>query len=230
MATKKSGTTTRKSTTKTTKSATTVSPKAEKVEKVEQVIVEERKTEEQPIVKEVLYTNSGDKMMSIIHLSTGRTPVSYGNGKKKVFKGYGDKFSISTREFEQEFAPSSVGEALLKQKILAVGEDCPQEIKDRLDINFDEKELLSPRAYRELLTLPTEDVCNLFKDLCMEHKYMVVRCFADDLETNDGRNCHRDKITKLNDISKAYVNVERGERGMFANILEEMSNRESKKY
>lgn len=190
-------------------------------------LVESPKTEEPP-VQRVIYQNAGDQMMTIVHLYSQRTPVSYGNGKKKVFNRFGEKFSISVREFEQEFASSPVGEALLKQKILAVGEDCPKEIRERLDIDYSANELITPDRYRTLLSLDTQDAIELFETLCFEHKQLMAKIFADDFESNDGRNCQREKIKALNDVSKKYVNA--GETGMFALLLEAISEKEKAEY
>lgn len=186
------------------------------------------KKEEEPPVKRVVYQNAGDQMMTVIHLYSQRTPVTYGNGKKKVFNRFGERFSISVREFEQEFATSPVGEALLQQKILAIGEDCPKEIRERLDIDYSAKELITPERYRTLLSLEKDEVVELFESLCFEHKQLMAKIFADDFESNEGRNCQRDKIKALNDVSKKYVSA--GEKGMFAAILQAISDKEEADY
>ena len=184
----------------------------------------------QPIreVQKIIVQSAGDQMMTVIHLYAQRTPIPYSNGKKKVFNRFGEKWSISVREFEQEFAPSPVADALLKQKIIAVGDDCPQEVRDRLDIDYDFSQLITPERYKTLLTLGIDEVCALFEQLCFEHKQFMAKCFVDDFENNDGRNCQREKIKALNDLSKKYV--EGGERGMFASLLEDVTNKEKKQY
>lgn len=224
---------TRKSTSTGTKKTTSAKkPKAEKPVIEEKALpVETAQTEieaPQPVVQAVVYKNAGDEMMTVIHLSSSRTPVSYGNGKKKVFERFGDRFSLSVREFEQEFAPAPVADALLKQKILAVGEDCPKEIRERLDIDFDDNELLTPTRYKELMKLDKDAVCELFEQLCIEHKRLVARLFMDDFEGNQGLNCQRDKIMALNEISKRGLGE--GERGLFAGLLEDISAKEAANY
>lgn len=222
---------TRKSATSTKKTTTARKPKAEKPAIENATAVETVLTAQvapQPAVQAVVYKNAGDEMMTVIHLSSSRTPVSYGNGKKKVFERFGDKFSISVREFEQEFAPSPVADALLKQKILAVGEDCPKDIRERLDIDYNDGELLTPARYKQLVSLNTPELIDVFTPLCREHKMLVARLFMDDFESNGGRNCQREKIKALNDISKQCVGE--GEKGFFATLLSWITEKEEKEY
>lgn len=214
-----------KKTTSARKSSKVTKPAVEEVASVETVLIEEPTP--QPVVQAVVYKNAGDEMMTVIHLSSSRTPVAYGNGKKKVFERFGDKFSISVREFEQEFAPTPVVDALLKQKILAVGEDCPKEIRDRLDIDYNDGELLTPARYRELVRLELPQLIEVFKPLCKEHKLLVARIFMDDFESG-GQNCQYEKIKALNDISKEGLG--QGERGAFATLLDWITEKESQKY
>lgn len=180
-----------------------------------------------PVVQKVLYANAGDEMMTVVHLYPSRTPVSYGNHKKKVFERFGDRFSLSVREFEQEFAPAPVANALLEQRLLVVGDDCPQEIRDRMGLNYGTKELLDPVTAQTLVSLPADELCEVFRALCMEHKRLAIKLFADDFEKG-GRNCQRDKLLKLNEVSKEFV--EPGERGMCADLLDEITRKEEKSY
>ena len=222
---------------RTTKQATEkTSAKKVKEEKpvIEESVIEpeiinaaENEPIETPQVQPVLYANAGDRIMTVIHLSFSRTPVYYGNGKKKVFNKFGEKWSISVREFEQEFAPSSVPTALFEQKVITVGEDCPKDIRERMELGYQPNEILSERQARELFSMSDDELCELFDTLCLEHKRLIVKCFADDLE-NGGLHCDRNRLLKLNDISKNYV--EDGQRGMFANILEEITYNEAQNY
>lgn len=223
-----------KSTNKTsTTKKNTVAPKKEPPAEVETVVtipVEtavEAPVASTPVVPQVVYANPGDQMMTVIHLDLGANYVSYGNGKQKVFKNFGDKWSISVREFEQEFAPSTVGTLLLQQRLLAVGDDCPQETRDRLDLNYGKKELLTLKQKSAIYTMPEDELVDLFNGLCYEHKVLVARCFADDFE-NGGFHCERSKIKRLNDASKAFV--QKGERGMFAPLLEQITHAEEEDY
>lgn len=223
-------TTSAKSTTKktTTKKKTTSElPIEEKVVEpvVEQPVMEEPVADQTPTP--VVYANPGDKMMTVIHLCFSRTPVHYGNGKVKVFNKFGDKFSLSVREFEQEFASSAVGSALLEQRLLAVCDDCPDETRERLDLEYKKGELLNPQTVKALYTMPDSQLCEVFENLCMEHKILVAKYFADDFE-NGGFHCSRAKIKKLNDISKKYV--EEGQRGLFAGLLEQITHAEEENY
>ena len=219
---------TKTTTSKTTKKSTKAEKPVEKATSVETVLTEPTTVAPNPVVQAVVYKNAGDEMMTVIHLSSSRTPVSYGNGKKKVFERFGDKFSLSVREFEQEFAPSPVVDALLKQKILAVGDDCPNEIRERLDIDYSNGKLLTPKQYKELVTLDTAELKDVFEHLCKEHKVLVARLFMDDFELNEGRNCQHEKIKALNDISKK--DVAEGERGLFAGLLEDITAKEAMHY
>lgn len=190
------------------------------------VIKEEKKAappvEEKPVtVQKLIYQNAGDQMITLYHLYPNRTPVYYGNGRKKVFNKFGEKWSISVREFEQEFAPTPVAEMLLKQKTLVLGSDCPDEVRERLDIDYTDGKLITPEVYKILLGLNTDEVCQLFEDVCIEHKQLMVQIFCDDLEATKGQHCQREKIKALNDISKKYV--EAGKPGMFASLLKAIS-------
>lgn len=219
-----------KTTTTSTKSSTT-KKKAKAPEQAAQPKVVETPAvsavEASPSPTQIIYANPGDKMMTVIHLDFGANYVSYGNGKQKVFNHFGDKWSISVREFEQEFAPSPVGALLLQQRLLTVGDDCPQETRDRLDLNYEKNELLNPNQIKTIYTMPEDELVELFKELCYEHKILVARYFADDFE-NGGFHCERTKIKKLNDASKAYVKD--GERGMFAPLLEQITHAEEENY
>lgn len=237
-----------KSTTKKTTTKKKTTSELPVVETTVQIAVEEP-IEEEPVTvtvdaepdvepvetapASVVYANPGDKMMTLIHLCFSRTPVHYGNGKVKVFNKFGDKFSLSVREFEQEFASSSVGSALLEQRLIAVCDDCPADTRERLDLEYGKGEILNPKTVKGLFTMPDEQLCEVFENLCMEHKALVVQYFANDLEPpqmggTNGFHCSRAKIKKLNDISKKYV--KEGERGMFASILEQITRAEEENY
>lgn len=220
--------TTAKSTAKkTTTKKTSKEASVKEVKDAKPVAAEAVEKASEPVTQTILYTNAGDQMMTVVHLCLSRTPVSYGNGKKKVFNTYGEKFSISVREFEQEFAPSPVGTALLEQRVLVVSDDCPAEVRDRMNLNYKDGELLTLNRLNALFGMSLDELCELFEALCVEHKSLVVQKFMDDFEAG-GRNCDRQKLLKLNELSKKYVKD--GSRGMFASLLEDVTNKESQTY
>lgn len=170
---------------------------------------------------------AGDETVTTIHMHKNAdgisTTINYGQGKTRSYYQYGESQDMSLREFEQEFAPSPVGKRLLDKKILIVGDNCPKSTRDRLGLNYEDGEFLTPNQVEGLLDLQADELCEIFEQLCLTQKHMVVKIIAEEYY-NGGNRATRDKIGKLNKASKQFTD---GQPGMLAAILEEMNATDS---
>ncbi|MHC1722451.1 MAG: hypothetical protein AB9836_04500 [Aminipila sp.] len=185
---------------------------------------------QQPNVEKVIVSNADDAMVTIFHMdqcaSGIDTPVKYGNGKIKKFRNFGEKWDISLKEFEQEFVNSPVASRLFVQRILIVGDNCPQEVRERCDLLYGEDDFLTPIQYKKLTKLSKEELCGIFSLVNMPQKELIVRKFAELID--GGESVDYDKVEALNEISKHFV--EKGEEGMFAHILKALLDAKVKNY
>lgn len=175
-------------------------------------------------VQNIVMKRAEDEMMTVRHMiqcAKGiSTPITYGSGKIKKFYNFGETFDISVKEFEQEFAPTPLVRALLQQRILIVGENCPEEVRKRLELNYQEGEFLTEDQLKNLLLIPTKELCEIFESLCMSQKEIVLGAIANDVE-NGARNITREKVEEINKVSKKFVDS--GKKGMLAPVLERLN-------
>ena len=126
-------------------------------------------------------TLTGDEKVTVICMEKCGpgicVAVKYGPRGEKIrkWRSYGEKVDMSVREFEQELAPSPVGKILLDKRIIVVGDNCPKEIRDRLKLNYEDGEFLSPDQVEDLLNLPIDTICDIFENLCLNQKEMIAK-------------------------------------------------------
>lgn len=97
--------------------------------------------------------------------------------------------------------------------------------------NYEPGEIMDERLFGGVLDEKEDRLLELFENLCTEHQEMIGKRFIEAFEKGDPRANDREKITKLNELSKKrYLDAEKGDpkrKGIFWPIIEGLNRKES---
>ena len=123
-----------------------------------------------------------------------------------VIPGYGSLrpnsyLDVPKREFGGKFMTPLVRKLIHKRHLIVLN-GLTEDERKRYDCDYKEGEVLSEKAFDHLLDYEPQELGEIFKRLCPEHKKFVCRRIITAFENNDWR-LNVEKVKTINDISKS---------------------------
>lgn len=106
----------------------------------------------------------------------------------------------------------------LERRWLIVLDGMSDDEREAFGVAYREGEILDRTAFRRMVSIPTEEICEIFKKLCPSHQEMVGRRFYEAYNSRD-ENVTREKVIALRNLSKRLgLDIQ-----AFQTILKEMN-------
>lgn len=121
---------------------------------------------------------------------------------------------IPKNDFLQSLGVPIVDE-LIRKKSLIVLDGLTKEEREKFNLDYKEGELLTKDAFFKLFDFKKEEICEIFKKACIEHKTLIVKMFYTAYFENHDNRVNFEIVKALNDCSKDIK-----KEGLFAPILE----------
>lgn len=139
----------------------------------------------------------------------------------------GGTIDIPKKDFLQGIG-RPVNAELLKKRRVIVLKGLTDEEKKRFGVDYSSTEILDAQAFNQLLDLPKDEICEVFKQLCVEHKKIVAQAYLtayfehynEDGQQEPDKRVSPDTVRALNKLSKVVV-----KEGMFTKILDDFGRR-----
>lgn len=106
---------------------------------------------------------------------------------------------------------------LLQERKLIIIDGLNQDERERYGVLYKEKELLDLNSFQHLLDFDIPQICEIFSNLCEEHKKLVCKLFTTARAENNDNRVTLEKMKALNKISKGT-----DKNGLFSHIIEDM--------
>lgn len=120
---------------------------------------------------------------------------------------------VSKREFSSKFM-TALARKLIDRRYLLVVDGLTQEERQRWNCDYKAGEIMDERVFDKMLDYPTDQIADIFRHLCPEHREFVAKRFISAAERKDNRVALA-KVTALNDICK-----ESGGEELFRPVIE----------
>lgn len=108
---------------------------------------------------------------------------------------------------------------LLEERNMIVLDGLTDDERKLYGVNYVEGEFIDEKLYESLLTMPEEDLIEIYRGLCPEWKRLVAVKFAEAYAANKLK-VSRDALLALNRESRKY---DKGGKGAFRGIIEKMN-------
>lgn len=141
---------------------------------------------------------SDDDMVTMLYLaevSPDDTLILPGYGSLRPH-GY---LQVPKREFGSKFM-STLARKLIDRRFLIVVSGLDEEEQERWNCRYKPGEILSEKVFDKMLQMPIDELCEIFRHLCREHRQFIVTRFITAAERKDNR-VSLDKAVALNKIS-----------------------------
>ena len=185
--------------TKQTKAKTVAKPKEEKSYTEKQVQELIAKAVNEALSKMAAKTEETDSVTVLFLAEVSPENVF-------VIPGYGSLrpnsyLDVPKREFGGKFMTPLVRKLIHKRHLIVLN-GLTEDERKRYDCDYKEGEVLSEKAFDHLLDYEPQELGEIFKRLCPEHKKFVCRRMITAFENNDWR-LNVEKVKTINDISKS---------------------------
>ena len=97
----------------------------------------------------------------------------------------GGTLTVSKEAFFSKL--NSTAEFMLRTRQLIVVSGLNDEERERYNVAYKDRELLTEKTYGRLLVYDTDELKTIYKTLCPEHKALAAKVFASAVYENDGR-------------------------------------------
>ena len=108
---------------------------------------------------------------------------------------------VTKKEFGSKFM-TALARKLIDRRYLLVISGLTNDERERWNCLYRPGEIMSENVFDKMLALPTEEICDIFRRLCPEHRQFIVTRFITAAERKDNR-VSLEKALALNEISKA---------------------------
>lgn len=108
---------------------------------------------------------------------------------------------VTKKEFGSKFM-TALARKMIDRRYLLVISGLTDEERERWNCLYRPGEIMSESVFDKMLALPTKEICDIFRNLCPEHRQFIVTRFITATERKDNR-VSLDKALALNEISKA---------------------------
>lgn len=160
-----------------------------------------------------------DEYVTVMFMGVMASDSTVALGKLGNINRTGGTLDIPKKEFLQGLG-TPVVDALLKNRSLIVVNGLTDEERERFGLKYTEGELISSTVYYKLLDLTTEEITNVYKNLCEGHKRTVAKLFITAYFEDNDKRVAIDTVKALNKISK-----EIDKDGLFTPILEDFGKK-----
>ena len=155
------------------------------------------------------------EMVTLLYLGTFAAGTTVALGKLGSITKAGNTLSVSKDLFLQSMGIPVV-DALLRKRELLVIDGLTDEERERFNLAYKKGEILTQKAFYAIMDFPKDEIINIYKQLCKEHKILVAQLYKDAyFERNDSR-VNIDTVKELNKVSKTVE-----PKGLFTIILED---------
>ena len=161
---------------------------------VEEMIAEAVRKATQATVKE-----AADDMVTMLYLA------EVSKDDTLILPGFGtlrphSYLQVTKREFGSKFM-STLARKLIDRRYLLVISGLTDDERERWNCLYRPGEVMSEKVFDKILTLPKDEICEIFRHLCPEHRQFIATRFITAAERKDNR-VSLDKAVALNEISK----------------------------
>lgn len=134
--------------------------------------------------------------------------------------------TVPKSEFSSRFLDEQT-KWMMEKRWLIVLSGLTEDEREIYGVNYRNGEVLDDKAFLKLLDLQDEELKTLFPQLCESCREMVARRFYDAYLKRDDRVVGRlELVRELNRLSKEADGMENAKKGLFADLLNEMTKEE----